>query len=35
MFEELAKNNYQPPSEKVMVEGKGESMKLIEYRLWR
>ena len=34
MFEELAKNNYQPSSKRV-VESKGESMKLIEYHLWR
>ena len=35
MFEELAKNNYQPPSERGDGRNKGEFMKLIECRLWK
>ena len=35
MFEELAKNNYQPSSNRGDGRSKGESMKLIEYHFWR
>ena len=35
MFEELAKNNYQPPSERGDGRRQGGSMKSIEYCLWR
>ena len=35
MFEELSKKTTNLLLREVMVKGKGESMKLIEYHLWR